>query len=238
MTTGLSKLGHRIFSTWARSGATVRVTDDPADLKAIRQLRYKVYIEEQKKPLPWADHAACELPDPLDASGIHFIGTSNRGDVLAAARLHMDPLAIATTLGRMGLDAAAAELRLPFGYFSKLVVQRSLRGAGMAATAISAVYNHGRRNGGLYCLCHCNPKLVSYYESIGMYQIGSAFHDPFVGPQVPMMVVVEDSATFEQRRSFLAADAAQYPNDQARASGIVRHFQSLVAAPVVHHAAA
>lgn len=206
-----------------QGSAMLRVVVDDHDLRAIRRLRYDVNVVEQGKTLPWADHEEAELPAPGDEDALHV--AIFEGDVpLCAARLQLGDAVSDADLSLMGLQGEVARLGTAPALFSKLVVRRGRRGMSWTRQLLAAVYRIGRERGALYSLGHCHPRLVPWYESMGMRVAGAPFLDPHVGEQVPMVIIGDDLEHFRAKRSFLAAEAERFHNDDARAGAIASAF--------------
>jgi predicted GNAT family N-acyltransferase len=192
---------------------TVHRATTEDSLLRLQRFRYEIYIEELGKQLPWADHRRRLLTDPDDLDAHHFYCATPFGAIVGCARLHVSPNIPSHVQTNLGLSAFLAEYPLPAGYISQLMFSRGLRGKGGAMKLLADIYLFGRSTGGGVCFNHCNPKLVRYYERIGLHKFGRPFLDPHVGTQIPMVQILEDEAHYQEIGSFLARHCKQFPND-------------------------
>ena len=188
------------------------------ELDELERFRYRIYIEELGKSLPGADHARHRLGDADDASAFHFIAHSDGGDVVGCVRLHMAPDIPANCIAQLGLARFAAAHDRAFGYVSKLMIQRDLRGLGIAQELMRHMvrFGHSAPFFGETAFFHCHPRLVPTYERVGFRRFGRIFRDPHVGRQVPMHIVGGDVAHFERCRSSLLRTAREFRIDDVR----------------------
>lgn len=177
----------------------------------LERFRYQIYIKEQRKPLPWADHARERLPDPFDGSGHHF--TYHCGtDLLGCSRLHVHEEVPLEALHRLNLAGFAARYDGQFGYVSKLMVARTRRGVGVPYELMKAMVEVGSSDPWRIEIAffNCHPKLVPLYERTGFRRFGATFEDPHVGAQVPMHIICGDVDHFRHCGSVLTATASRF----------------------------
>jgi N-acyl-L-homoserine lactone synthetase len=191
---------------------TVHQATTAESLLRLQRFRYKIYIEELGKQLPWTDHRRRLLTDPDDQHALHFYCTTLFGSIVGCARLHVSPHIPVHVLADLGLGKFFTEYTRPAGYVSKLMFKRGLRGKGGALKLLAHLYLFGRSTGGVLCFNHCNPKLVRYYERMGLHKFGKPFLDPYVGTQIPMVQILEDEAHYRQKGSFLAKHCRKLSN--------------------------
>jgi predicted GNAT family N-acyltransferase len=167
---------------------------------ALERFRYDVYIVELKKALPQADHLSCRLPDVDDDSAYHFVATTKQDEVLGCVRLHISPEVPESARRNLRLDFFLAGYDEPYGYVSKLMVQRTLRGKSVALQMMEAMVEFSRTGfmNAEVCFFHCSPRLVGLYESYGFRRFGLPFADPHVGLQVAMYFIPGDVEYFER----------------------------------------
>src|ERR1700678_184693 len=66
------------------------IVESDSQMETILALRYRIYIQELKKNLPWADHENGRLPDPYDTEGAtHFVVSRKGGQLVGCVRLHL-----------------------------------------------------------------------------------------------------------------------------------------------------
>lgn len=181
-------------------GVTVTaVHSDCIDARAMRDiemLRYRIYVEELRKPLPHADHTAKRLPDPDDAGCHHFLAWASKRDrppeLVGCGRVHcgsMIPQGAGKNLSVEAFKSAGFEP----AYMSKVMVARSHRNGATALGLIVAGVEiaWSPRFGCSVGMFHCSPRLLRYYRSLGMIEYGPLFLDPHVGPQQPMLLLLD-----------------------------------------------
>lgn len=124
----------------------IRVTDD---LDACLTLRRIVFIEEQNVPED-------EEIDDLDASGIHFLATTD-GRPVGTARLH-----IVDGTGKIGRVCVLAETR----------------GTGLGAALMRGVLDHLRsRSDATRAVLGAQMHALAFYEKLGFSAYGPEFDD-------------------------------------------------------------
>lgn len=168
------------------------------------KLRYRIYIEELKKNLPWADHGKKHLPDPHDCGAAHFAVSRLGGQPVGCARLHLGTSIPAELLEAMQVKEFVERDGYRCGYVSKLMVDRSLRGKGASLLMMMRMIEYGAASGGQYALFHCNPKLCRLYERYGFRRFGEPFDMAHVGTQICMVNLFGDADHFARVQSPLA----------------------------------
>ena len=173
------------------------VVENDSQMDKILALRYRIYIQELKKDLPWADHEGKRLPDPHDTAGsTHFAVSQIGGRFIGCVRLHLGTAIPPELLEAMQIAEFVRNDNYRCGYVSKLMVERSLRGKGASNLMMMRMIEHGAAAGGEYALFHCNPKLVRLYERFGFRCFGMPFELNHVGTQIPMINLFGDAEHF------------------------------------------
>jgi len=176
-------------------------------LSAIARLRYSVYVVEQQKQYPAADHRLCSLPDAWDRVSAHWL-VSDDDDCIAAVRY----TALADAGWGMGEEFRLPEslvlrsLRTRLSIVSRLVVRaperfhlRELHGL------FVAVYEHGLARGDVATCVHCALPLQGLFERVGFQAYGDSFELPGSGRlHQPMILFLDDHDRFRAARSPLA----------------------------------
>jgi hypothetical protein len=192
----------------------VRQVSTSESLLRLQRFRYQIYIEELGKQLPWADHNRRLLAGPEDATALHFCATLF-GSIVGCVRLHVSPNIPSRVTADLGLQSFFSEYSLPTGYISQLMIKPGLRGKGGALKLLAHLYVFGRSTGGVLCFNHCDPRLVRYYERMGLHKFGRPFIDPNIGKQIPMVQILEDEDHYRQKGSFLYWYCHKLSNDPA-----------------------
>lgn len=181
------------------------IVESDSQMETMLALRYRIYIQELKKNLPWADHENGRLPDPYDTEGAtHFVVSRKGGQLVGCVRLHLGTSIPTDMLEAMQIANFVNRDNHRCGYVSKLMVERSLRGKGASVLMMMRMIEHGAAAGGQYALFHCNPKLVGLYEKFGFRRFGKPFEMPYVGPQISMINLFGDCDHFDKVGSPLA----------------------------------
>jgi predicted GNAT family N-acyltransferase len=209
-------------TTFSESLQCSRATT-PAQIDEARRFRYRIYVAEQGKTLSTADHECRMLIDPLDEGAWHFVCHVSGGELVGSCRLHCGARLPSRIENSLRLTEFMTHYAQPVGYISKLMFARNLRGRGAALQLLSHVYRSGRDAGAMICFSHCNPKLAPLYERMGLHRFGHTFVDSEVGPQVPLVQILEDESHYRECRSPLLKDCSSYANDTARV-GELRHW--------------
>jgi predicted GNAT family N-acyltransferase len=193
------------------------VVENVAQMEKVLALRYRVYIQELKKDLPWADHERKWLTDPYDSTGAtHFAVSRLGGQLVGCVRLHLSTAIPKVLLEEMQIADPIERDGYRCGYVSKLMVERSLRGKGASLLMMMSMIEHGAAAGGQYALFHCNPRLARLYEKLGFRQFGEPFQMAHVGTQIPMINLFGDVDHFAKVGSPLAKFVRRYrlPEDR------------------------
>jgi predicted GNAT family N-acyltransferase len=195
------------------------IVTQPSEMEKVYRLRYRIYIEELKKNLPWADHAQKRLPDPHDSGAVHFAVSRLGGQPVGCVRLHLGTSIPKDLLQAMRIDSLVERDGHRCGYVSKLMVNRSLRGKGASLLMMMRMIEHGAAVGGQYALFHCNPKLCRLYERYGFRRFGKPFEMADVGTQVCMVNLFGDADHFAWVQSPLADFVRRFrlPEDRLQA---------------------
>lgn len=186
---------------------TLEVRDGDCDLEEIERFRYSIYIAEQHKPLPAADHVTRRLPDADDKAALHFCIRNASGKLVAYARLHCMENIPALAVARLDLGGLLRQSPETIGFISKLMVDKSLRGRTNAVRLIMSMiqYSCDRFKHGEGAAFHCSSELVPLYTRMGFRVYGKPFIDPHVGLQTPMVVIFRDVEHFEKCGSPIAS---------------------------------
>jgi predicted GNAT family N-acyltransferase len=190
----------------------VHIATTEAELTAIYRLRYEVYIEQQGKPLPTADHKLRILKDDLDDIATNFYASTYDGEPTACGR---------ATIGvwpkfcedAFRLRAFDGFERKDFYYISKVMLNPRFRVATAVQSIFVAMYRDGRQRKIPFGIANCNPRLVPIYERFGWRRFGSEFMDPFAGPQVPILIVAPDVIYLRKIKSVLVPIAEEFPDE-------------------------
>lgn len=196
----------RVARVHAWPADTLEVVQGRTDLEEIERFRYSIYVAEQHKPLPAANHRARRLPDVDDGAAMHFCVRNDARSLVGYARMHYAQAIPAATVGRLGLSDLLGESPQALGFISKLMVDKSLRGRTNAVRLIMSMIQYGcdrfpEAEGAVF---HCSSELVPLYTRMGFRPFGRPFVDPHVGLQTPMVAIFRDLEHFEECGSPIA----------------------------------
>ncbi len=218
----------------------LEVVHGVSGIEEIERFRYSIYVAEQHKPLPAADHVAKRLPDADDHCAYHFCVRNSAKKLVGYARMHYAEAIPGSAIAHLALGDLVQQSPKVLGFISKLMVDQSLRGRTNAVRLIMTMIQYGceRFKEAEGAVFHCSSELVPLYTRMGFRPFGAPFIDPYVGQQTPMVAIFRDLAHFEACRSPVAAIVADLPApNEARASGfrdyflVRRAFQSVSPAP-------
>lgn len=201
-----------------------RRVETESELEALRRFRYRIYVEEQQKPLSYADHRQKTLNDPLDTGAWHYVCEQDDGLIIGTCRLHVAKRLPPQVETQLEITRFCSAHELPITFISKLMFAAGRRGLGAVPKLFSHCYTDSRNAGSVICFNHCSPRLAVLYVRIGLHRFGNTFQDSAVGPQVPMVHILEDEARYRETRSPLLADCLRYPNDACRVARLRDYF--------------
>ncbi|MDB5943148.1 MAG: cyclic nucleotide-binding protein [Ramlibacter sp.] len=186
---------------------TLEILYGHADLEEVERFRYSIYVAEQHKPLPAADHLARRLPDEDDADALHFCLRNGERQLVGYARMHYADGIPSATVSRLALSDLLERSPKSLGFISKLMVDKSLRGRTNAVRLIMSMIQYGceRFQDAEGAVFHCSSELVPLYTRMGFRPFGVPFIDPHVGKQTPMVAIFRDLAHFEECGSPIAS---------------------------------
>lgn len=206
---------------------TLEVVQGLSRIEEIERFRYSIYVAEQHKPLPAADHRTKRLPDADDHSAFHFCVRNSAKELVGYARMHYAEAIPSVEIAQLGLGDLIQHSPKSLGFLSKVMVDQSLRGRTKAVRLIMTVIQYGCERFGEAegAVGHCSSELVPLYTRMGFRPFGSSFIDPHVGHQTPMVAIFRDLAHFEQCRSPIASIVTALPAlDEQRTASFREYF--------------
>lgn len=206
-----------------------------SDIEEIERFRYAVYIAEQGKPLPWADHVSRRLSDADDSSAFHFCVRDAAGQIIAYSRMHYALSVPQNIIRRLSLEELFSHSAHKIGFISKLMVDSQSRGRTSAVRLIEEMILYGchRFPDAEAAVFHCSLSLVPLYARLGFRTFGDPFQDAYVGLQVPMVAIFRDSAHYQACRSPLRAVAERVDRSPEKLDRVQDYFLSKRAVPAI-----
>lgn len=185
---------------------------DTVDLQEIESLRYEIYISEQNKPLPHAQHEKFRLPDSLDKISTHFI-TRQNNQLIGYGRLTVDTFPN-HYLTHAGLQRAMEYIPGKFAYMSNVMVSRQFRQGIATCKLFEAMFRWAVSQGVSVGFCHCARHLTPMYMRLGLVELSSIWRDEHLGDHAVMALVHNDVPRFAALNSpFLAVALTQACGD-------------------------
>ena len=205
---------------------TLEVVYGLLHIEEIERFRYSIYVAEQHKPLPAADHLDKRLPDSDDHAAFHFCVRNSEHKLVGYARMHYAEAMPSSAIAHLELGDLVTHSPKVLGFISKLMVDKSLRGRTNAVRLIMSMIQYGceRFDEAQGAVFHCSSDLVSLYTRMGFRPFGSPFVDPYVGKQTPMVAIFRDLAHFEKCRSPIATIARTLPAQHGREAARFRDY--------------
>lgn len=171
-----------------------------ADREAVFGLRYRVYVEEMRRPQKDADHSARRIEDALDSFARIFAATVN-GDVVATVRCNVlgegdiGPYREWYAIDREHAHSPLASITTRF------MVDPAYRRSGLAVDLTAAIYHHALDEGVEWDYIDCNPHLLHFFTRLGYRPHRTDLVHPEYGPVTVLRLAVNDLAHLEAVRS-------------------------------------
>ena len=176
---------------------SVRAVRSQEEREAVFAFRYRVYVEEMRRPEPGADHAARRIVDPLDATG-HLIAAFHDGRIVGTVRVNL------------ARDSDLSAYEEPYGMrhfapyhpastsiVTKLMVESACRRSPVAVRLARACFAFGVPRGVAFSFIDCNPHLKPFFERLGFRQVMPDFEHPIYGRVHPLVLDVRDAALLD-----------------------------------------
>jgi hypothetical protein len=185
-----------------------------AELEAIWEFRYRVYVEELHRKLGRDEQGRAWVHDPEDDQPytMHLYTRDADGITGVMRERHWAPGEVPPKdFATFSMECFPGVQELTTGELGRLMVRPSERGTLLLVSLISAAYDlgAGRLHGDLAFL-NCAPGLVSLYRRVGARPYDGRLVTTPDGIEVPMVMVMSDVAFFEQVRSFLVPLARRH----------------------------
>ena len=205
---------------------TLEVVYGLGRIEEIERFRYSIYVAEQHKPLPAADHLAKRLPDADDHAAFHFCVRNSEKKLVGYARMHYAEAIPSSAIGHLELGDLVHHSPRVLGFISKLMVDKSLRGRTNAVRLIMSMIQYGceRFQEAEGAVFHCACELVPLYTRMGFRPFGFPFLDPYVGQQTPMVAIFRDLDHFEQCGSPIAGIVEALPEHDGDVAASFREY--------------
>lgn len=158
----------------------VRIATTDNEILDIGKLRYRLYVDRDRKLYDHADHRRLILIEPIDTKSLNFYSADLSG-IRAAARLSRaldsfsDPL-----LAPMVAKARPGNLERTF-VCSRFVVEPTLAARKTIIPLFQEIYRAGLAAGATKCILSAPKGLVSTFGRFGFKEMGLSFVDAMDG---------------------------------------------------------
>jgi predicted GNAT family N-acyltransferase len=185
---------------------TARIAATEQDRLEAYRIRYAVYVAEQRKSYPSADHQREIFSDDLDSSATIVLVTDGSGSCGTVRANFLDSVGVRSAY-QNEIDLSLFSL-VPdpcISVCSRLAVLPEHRGRIVSSLLFSQIYRYGLSRNTQLCFEACVPSLLPIFRRYGFREYVPPFVDPIVGHLHRMVLVLDDLAYLERVRSpFLA----------------------------------
>lgn len=190
---------------------TTRIAVTEQDRLEAYRVRYAVYLEEQRKPYPSADHHQKLLSDDLDSSAaIILVASEDRACGTVRANF-LDSASVRSAYEhQIDLSLCSSIPDHNVSICSRLAVLPQHRGKTVCALLFSEIYRYGLRRNTQLCFEACAPSLLPIFRRYGFREYLPPCVDPIVGQLHRMVLVLDDLAHLERVRSPFLQIAGQF----------------------------
>lgn len=195
-------------SSPAGGGLQARIAQSLADREAAYRLRYEVYVAEQGKPYPQADHVNRLLADALDDEAQIIVAESD-GDTVGTLRNNWlsSPATYAEYADLLGVNHFGSIPLERIAISSRLVFHPSYRFGAGRARLFDFNYECGAEKDTKLCFMLCVPQLAPLFKRIGYREYAAPVGDPVVGCLHRLCLEFDDLAYLVRIRSPFVAVA-------------------------------
>jgi hypothetical protein len=179
-------------------------------LEAYR-IRYAVYIAEQRKSYPSADHRQQIFSDDLDSSAIIILVSGESGSCGTVRANFLDSPGVRSAYETQ-IDPALFS-SIPdhcISVCSRLAVLPEYRCRIVSGMLFSEIYRYGLSRNTQLCFEACAPSLLAIFRRYGFREYLPPCFDPIVGRLHRMVLVLDDLSHLEEVRSPFLVIAKQF----------------------------
>lgn len=146
-----------------------------------------------RKQYRCADHEEKLLMDSLDKSAT-LLNAEVDGELVGTLRINWGHLreTIDSVWEPFSLSRFQSYQPNSFSFCSRLMMAPKFRTSGIFISLLRAAYCLGLEKGVLLNFIHCVPRHISFFEHLGFRRYKDLIVDANVGPQMPMVLFVED----------------------------------------------
>lgn len=179
-------------------------------LEAYR-IRYAVYVAEQRKSYPGADHRQQIFSDDLDQSATIILVKSESGSCGTVRANFLDSVGVRSAYeNQIDLSLFSLIADRCISVCSRLAVLPEHRGRIVSSLLFSEIYRYGLSRNTELCFEACAPSLLPIFRRYGFREYMPPFSDPIVGQLHRMVLVLDDLSYLESVRSPFLGIAKQF----------------------------
>jgi len=182
--------------------AVARVAIEAPDRLAAFRLRYEVYVAEQGKGYPEADHEERLLSDELDPES-ELIVVDSLGDIVGTVRANwFDSSATRARYAHVFELVRFPKVALAhIAVCSRLAASTDHRHTKARSLLFETIYAQGLERKTCLCFATCAPLLLRMFRRYGFREYITPIHDPVVGTLHRTVLVLDDLAHLERVQS-------------------------------------
>jgi hypothetical protein len=179
------------------------------------------------KPYSHADHRRKRLTDQLD-DGATLLYSAIDGEIVVTLRINWgeDSAALEAFAESCALVNFKDFPATSISFCSRLMIHQSHRYTSLAIALSSAAYVIGRERSTQFNFVHCAPRIVRFFERMGFRRYTNHFYDLEIGPQVPLVLVLEDVEHLRALNSPFLAHAVERASHNHSVSWFLKHFSN------------
>jgi hypothetical protein len=181
---------------------TARIAATERDQLEAYRIRYAVYVAEQCKSYPSANHGRQMLSDDLDSSAAIILVSGEKGPCGTVRANFLDSAGVRSVYESQidfSLLSSIPDHRISI--CSRLAVLPEHRGRIVSSLLFSEIYRYGLSRNTQLCFEACVPSLLPIFRRYGFREYLPPFLDPIVGKLHRMVLVLDDLAYLERVRS-------------------------------------
>jgi len=197
--------------THAGANARAWLAGSESERLAAYRLRYHVYVGEQGKGYPEADHSALTLSDELDdeaelilVSVDGFVGGTVRGNLFGSCATRHRYGKYFEVSRVSGFDPARIAVA------SRMAAHPAYRHGAVRRLLFESLYSRGLALQTELCFVACAPALLPLYRRYGWREYVAPIEDPIVGARHRMLLVLDDIEYLERMNSPYARIALEH----------------------------
>ena len=190
-------------ATSTMTGYSAAMVSSDIDREAVARLRYEVYIAEQGKPYPEADHERGLFLDDLDHGAGIVLVRDGQGDAIGTVRGNViDSLSIAAFYRRVFEFGRFGNMpQEQLGVCSRLAVLAKHRHSAVCDLLFETIFAYGIEKRTRLCFAACAPALLRLFRHYGFREYASPIEDPHAGTLRRTVLVLDDTPFLESIQS-------------------------------------